>query len=240
VSSGLADPTIVLVWGDGSGWPTLWLEEVLPVKSWNSLSACSYGLFSSIPKEKFFTPVIFFMNNSVQDYMTHSLNQAYMILSAPYLLFIKNRKVTLLVLKLLSETYICSVVFVINCSWRERYFFNIWKPGLSDPTIVLTWQKYNNSIPGLNVRKCKRVADSYLNSSNTIILFATQSKNDNTAFHRHSAVSGGLVLLRVFVSGRLNIKCESAVWKAWYWGEEHGWMRERCRPSVWKRLQAVT
>jgi len=44
-----------------------------------------------------------------------------MTLSIPYLLFIKNRmilqyKVTLLVLKLLSETYIFSVVFVINCS----------------------------------------------------------------------------------------------------------------------------
>jgi len=26
-------------------------------------------------------------------------------------------------LKLLSETYIFSVVFVINCSWRKRYFF---------------------------------------------------------------------------------------------------------------------
>jgi len=41
--------------------------------------------------------------------------------STPYLLFIKDRtilqyKVTLLVLKLLSETYIVSVVFVINCS----------------------------------------------------------------------------------------------------------------------------
>jgi len=27
------------------------------------------------------------------------------------------------VLKLLSETYIFSVVFVINCSWRKRHFF---------------------------------------------------------------------------------------------------------------------
>jgi len=52
------------------------------------------------------------MSNSVQAYMTPS---------TPYLLFIKNRmilqyKVTLLVLKLLSETCIFSVVFVINCS----------------------------------------------------------------------------------------------------------------------------
>jgi len=28
-------------------------------------------------------------------------------------------KVTLLVLKLLSESYIFGVVFVINCSWRK-------------------------------------------------------------------------------------------------------------------------
>jgi len=27
------------------------------------------------------------------------------------------------VVKLLSETYILSVVFVINCSWRKVYFF---------------------------------------------------------------------------------------------------------------------
>jgi len=27
------------------------------------------------------------------------------------------------VLKLLSETYIFSVLFVINCSWRKLYFF---------------------------------------------------------------------------------------------------------------------
>jgi len=53
------------------------------------------------------------------------------------------------VLKLLSETYIFSVVFVINCSWRKTYFFYLWKPALADPTIVLTWQKSNDSIPGL-------------------------------------------------------------------------------------------
>jgi len=60
------------------------------------------------------------MSNSVQAYMT-PLYQAYMTPSTPYLLFIKNRmilqyKVTLLVLKLLSETYIFSVASVINCS----------------------------------------------------------------------------------------------------------------------------
>jgi len=27
------------------------------------------------------------------------------------------------VLKLFSETYIFSVFFLINCSWRKRYFF---------------------------------------------------------------------------------------------------------------------
>jgi len=60
------------------------------------------------------------MSTSVQAYMT-PLYQAYMTPSTPYFLFIKNRmilqyKVTLLVLKLLSVTYIFSVVFVINCS----------------------------------------------------------------------------------------------------------------------------
>jgi len=42
--------------------PTLWLEGVLrqvAVKSWNSFSACFYGLVSSIQKEKFFTPINF-------------------------------------------------------------------------------------------------------------------------------------------------------------------------------------
>jgi len=63
----------------------------------------------------------FFTSNSVQACVTPSLYQAYMTLSRPYLLFIKNRiklqyKVTFLVLKLLSETYIFSVVLVINCS----------------------------------------------------------------------------------------------------------------------------
>jgi len=87
--------------------------------------------------------VVFVINCS---WMTPSLYQAYMTLSTPYLLFIKNHmilqhKVTLLVLKLLSETHIFSVVFVINCSWRKRYFFYFWKPGLADPAIVLTWQK---------------------------------------------------------------------------------------------------
>jgi len=60
------------------------------------------------------------MSNLVQAYMT-PLYQAYMTPTTPYSPFIKNRmilqyKVTLLVLKLLSETYIFSVVFVMNCS----------------------------------------------------------------------------------------------------------------------------
>jgi len=40
--------------------------------------------------------------------------------------------------------------------------------------------------------------DSYQYSNNTVILYAAQCKNDNTAFHRSSAVSGGLALLRTF------------------------------------------
>jgi len=71
------------------------------------------------------------MRNSVQSYTK----------SSPYwptYLFIKNRmilqyKVTLLVLKLLNESYIFSVVFVINCSWRKVYFFYFCKPGHVHP-----------------------------------------------------------------------------------------------------------
>jgi len=53
------------------------------------------------------------------------------------------------VLKLFSEAYIFGVVFVINCSWRKRYFFYFWKPDLTDLTMVLMWQKQNDGIPGL-------------------------------------------------------------------------------------------
>jgi len=38
----------------------------------------------------------------------------------------------------------------------------------------------------------------YQYSKNTIILFATQYKDDNTAIHRISAASGSLELLRAF------------------------------------------
>jgi len=67
-------------------------------------------------------------------------------------LFINNRmileyKVTMLVLKLLNESYIFSVVFVINFSWRKVYFFYIWKPGHAHPTLELVWQKLKISIP---------------------------------------------------------------------------------------------
>jgi len=39
-----------------------------------------------------------------------------------------------------------------------------------------------------------------------MILFATQYKNYNIAFHRSSAVSGDPAFLRASISGRLNIK----------------------------------
>jgi len=87
---------------------------------WNSLSTCFYGLVSSVQKEKLFTPIIFFMSNSVQAYMTPSLYLAYLLfITIVYYL----SKVTLLVLKLLSEAHIFSVVLVINCSWRKEYLF---------------------------------------------------------------------------------------------------------------------
>ena len=132
--------------------PTLWLEGAkrhLSAKRWNSLSACFYGLVSSIQK-KFFTPI---MSNSVQSYVKALLYWS-------TYLFIKNRmileyKVTLLVLKLLSESYTFSVVSVINFSWRKVYFFYFWKPGLEDPKIAITWQKSNDSNPGLRHSKLR-------------------------------------------------------------------------------------
>jgi len=42
--------------------------------------------------------------------------------------------------------------------------------------------------------KTQTSVDSYQYSNNTTILFITQYKNDNNAFHRSSAVSGGLAL----------------------------------------------
>jgi len=57
-------------------------------------------------------------------------------------------KVTLLALKLLSEGYIFSVVFVINFSWRKVYFFIFENRVWHTPTIALTWQKSNDSNQG--------------------------------------------------------------------------------------------
>ena len=54
----------------------------------------------------------------------------------------------MLLLKLLSETYNFSVVFVMNCSWRKVCFLFL-KAGLCTPTLVLPWQKLNVRIPGL-------------------------------------------------------------------------------------------
>jgi len=69
-----------------------------------------------------------------------------------YPLFIKNfmileYKVNWLVLKLLNETYIFSIVFLINFSWRKVYFLFL-KPDLAHPAEALTWQKLSDSIPG--------------------------------------------------------------------------------------------
>ena len=79
---------------------------------------------------------------------------------------------------------------------------------------------------------------TYQYSNNTIILFATQYENDNITFHWSSAVSGGLALLWAFCQWKIEHQvrkcqlCERLT-------EEHGWTRERCRPSMWKWLQAV-
>jgi len=78
----------------------------------NSLSACFYGRVSSIQDEKFFRPKVFLLyeqfSSDIYEIYTKSL-------------FIKNRmileyKVTLLVLKLLNESYIFSLVFAIKFS----------------------------------------------------------------------------------------------------------------------------
>ena len=53
-------------------------------------------------------------------------------------------------LKLLSESYIFSVVVVINCNWRKLYIF-FWKPGLAYPTLVLTWHKSSDIIPRFEI-----------------------------------------------------------------------------------------
>jgi len=37
---------------------------------------------------------------------------------------------------------------------KEKVFFYFWKPGLADPTILLTWQKQNDSIPPLWFTHC--------------------------------------------------------------------------------------
>jgi len=52
-----SDPTLWL--GGNHADPTGVLHQVV-VKSWNSLSTCFYGLVSSIQKEKFFTPIMFY------------------------------------------------------------------------------------------------------------------------------------------------------------------------------------
>ena len=72
-------------------------------------------------------------------------------------------------------------------------------------------------IPGL---------DSYQYSNNTIILFATQYKNDNPAFHRGSAVSGGLALWRAFCQWKI----EHQVRKSYEKGLTGG-IRVLCLPN---------
>ena len=93
--------------------PALWLMGVERQKA-ETHSAHASTVLLAVFKRRSSSRPYFFMSNSIQAYKTPSL---YLV----YLLFIKNRmileyQVTLLVLKLLSETYIFSAVFVINCS----------------------------------------------------------------------------------------------------------------------------
>jgi len=66
-------------------------------------------------------------------------------------------------------------------------------------------------------------------------LFATQYKNDSTAFHRSFAVTGCLALRTWSVEDWTprKVLCERLN------TEELGWVRERWRPSEWKWSQAV-
>jgi len=116
------------------------------------------------------------MSNSVQSYMKSSLYWS-------TYLFIKNRiileyKVTLLVLKLLSESYIFSVVFVINFSWRKVYFFYFWKPDLTHPAAALTWQKLSDSI---SVNCLKKFC--HLQTYGTIFFFQRQLPTTKHSVH---------------------------------------------------------
>ena len=63
-------------------------------------------------------------------------------------------------------------------------------------------------------------------------IFAMQHKNDNTAFHRRSTVSGGLALLRGFCQWKIEHQVGKCRLCERFDTEEHGWARERCRPSV--------
>ena len=65
--------------------------------------------------------------------------------------------------------------------------------------------------------KMQTASLDYQCSNNTIILFATQYKNYNIAFHRSSAVSGALALLQAFCQWTIAHQI-SAVSKVWYWG----------------------
>jgi len=76
--------------------------------------------------------------------------------------------------------------------------------------------------------------ETYQYSNNTIILFATQHMDDNTAFHRSSTVSGGLALLRAFFQWNIEHQV-SAVWKARFWGT---WLCARETQAVCMKVVA--
>jgi len=143
VVSGPADRTCEVT---KSHWPDVMVRGSFASGSCKKLklSACFYGLVSSIQK-KFFTPIIFLCVIQFRHiwHLRYIWSTYFSSKTVCYL-----SKVTLLVHKLLSETYIFSVVFVINSSWRKVCVFCFWKSGLAHPAIVLTWQKSIDNNPG--------------------------------------------------------------------------------------------
>ena len=67
---------------------------------------------------------------------------------------------------------------------------------LSYDDSLLTAQLLRGIISQFTLKRVKMQTSTFhQHRNNTIILFATQYKNDNTAFHRSSAMSGGFALL---------------------------------------------
>ena len=163
--------------------PTLWLEGAkrqAAVKSWNSFSACFYGRVSSTQQKKFFRPKIFLV------WAIQFRHTVYEIYTTP--LFIKNRmileyKVTLLVLKLLNESYIFRVVFVINFSWWKVYILLFLKTEFITPDVLVSVTKlepkYSRVFKYSKIMRKKLQTKVFKdNAEKTAETFANKPEND--------------------------------------------------------------